>query len=61
MNTVHFESRIEAIEWIADFAEDEGHFEVLREQLNFNHIYTGTYYLDLDESISEIVLIDEKK
>lgn len=59
--TIQFQSRIEAINWIADYAEDEGHFEVLREQLNFNFIYTGRYFLDLDKSIKEVVLLGKKQ
>lgn len=53
---VSFESRLEAIDWIADHAEDEGQFEVLREQLNYNYIYTGRYYLSLDQDIPEIMM-----
>jgi len=36
-----FTTRLEAIDWIANEAENEGQFEVLREQLNFNFIYNG--------------------
>jgi hypothetical protein len=53
-----FKKRLEAIDWIAANAEDEGQFEVLREQLNFNFIYTGRYFLQIDESIQEVVLLD---
>lgn len=56
-----FESRLEAINWIADHTEDEGKFEVLREQLNFNFIYSGTYFIDLDKPIDEVILLDQKK
>lgn len=41
-----FESHLEAIAWIADQAETESHFEILREELIYNHIYTGEYFLD---------------
>jgi hypothetical protein len=58
---VEFASRLEAIHWIAEYAEDEGHFEVLREQLNYNYIYTGNYFLNLDHPIAEVVMIDEKR
>lgn len=58
---ITFETRLEAIEWIANFAEDEGQFEVLREELNFNFIYSGTYYLDLDEDVKEVVMIGHQK
>ncbi len=45
------------MDWIAGYAEDEAQFEVLREQINFNFIYTGTYFIELEEneSIPEIV------
>ena len=43
-----FESRLEAIEWLADKVENEGQFEVLREQLNYSFIYNGTYIIKLE-------------
>ena len=43
-----FESRIEAIEWLADKVENEGQFEVLREQLNYSFIYNGSYIIKLE-------------
>jgi hypothetical protein len=55
---VSFESRLEAIDWIADHSEDEGQFEVLREQLNYNYIYSGHFYLCLDEDMPEVTLND---
>ncbi len=36
---VSFDSRMEAIDWIAQNVEDEKSFETLREQLNYNFIY----------------------
>lgn len=44
-----FDSRLAAIDWIADFAQDEQQFENLREQLLFNHIYTSTYFIDVSQ------------
>ncbi len=52
---IKFQNRLEAIEWIADYAADEGMFEVLREQLNFNFIYTGTFFIDLSKPVGEVV------
>ena len=52
---------MEAIDWIANYAEDEGQFEVLREQLNFNYIYTQTYFIDISEPIAEVVLKDQSR
>ena len=56
-----FKNRLEAIDWIAENAEDEGQFEVLREQLNFNFIYTGKYFVDTDGQIMEVVLLGNDK
>ncbi len=56
---IDFENRIEAIEWIASHVDDEGQFEALREELNYNYIYTGTFYLDLDKEIGEVILLDQ--
>ena len=41
-----FNSHLEAINWIAQQAKTESHFEILREELIFNHIYTGEYFLE---------------
>ncbi len=43
-----FQNRLEAIDWIAAFVENEAQFEVLREELNFNFIYTGAFFLELE-------------
>lgn len=56
---VNFTSRLDAIEWIADYVEDEGQFEVLREQLNFNYFYYETFFLAIDESIAEVVMLEQ--
>ena len=58
---IRFKNRLEAVEWIADYVENEGQFEVLREQLNFNFIYEGAYFLDLGEEIGEVVSLDGQK
>lgn len=58
---ITFKNRLAAIDWIAKHAEDEGQFEVLREQLNFNFIYTGTYFLENADHLPEVVLLDQKK
>lgn len=57
---IKFKNRLEAIEWIADTVEDEGQFEVLREQLNFNHIYTQTFFLEMEDRPAEVVMINDK-
>ena len=59
----YFKNRIEAIDWIANHVEDEGQFEVLREQLNFNFIYTRFYFVNVNGAQMEVVLLrkyDEK-
>ena len=59
---IKFQNRLEAIDWIAKFVEDEGQFEILREQLNFNEIYTGKHFLNIDkkEMDMEVVFITTK-
>ena len=61
MKKITFENRLEAISWIAEHAEDEGQFEVMREMLNYNFIYSGAYFLDLSKPIDQVVMIDKKK
>lgn len=60
MKKMNFANRLEAIDWIAQQVEDEGQFEVLREQLNFNFIYTGMFFLELDGKIGEVILLGDK-
>ena len=55
---IKFKNRIAAIDWIANFVEDEGTFEVLREQLNFNFIYSKTYFLESPKKTLEVVWFD---
>lgn len=57
----YFQNRLEAIDWIAEQAENEGQFEVLREQLQFNFIYFGTYFLEIDEKPAEVVWLQNRK
>lgn len=57
----HFKNRLEAIDWIAEFAENEGQFEVLREQLEFNFIYTQTLFLETGKKPAEVVWLGEKE
>lgn len=54
----HFKNRLEAIDWMAEFAENEGQFEVLREQLEFNYIYTQTLFLEIGEKPAEVVWLE---
>ena len=55
-----FPTRLAAIDWIASHAKDEAHFEVLREQLNYNYIYFQIYFLDLSDTDEEIVMLSNK-
>jgi hypothetical protein len=57
---INFENRMEAIDWIAEYAEDEGQFEVLREQLSMNYILSGAFFLELDEEIGEVVFFSDR-
>lgn len=56
-----FKTRLEATDWIAARAENEGQFEVMREQLLFNYIYSGTYYIDTDTILEDVILLDDEK
>ena len=57
-----YQTRITAINWIAEYAEDEGQFEVLREQLTFNYIYYQSYFLNISkkENLAEVILLRQK-
>ena len=57
-----FQNRIEAINWIASFVDNEGQFEVLREQLTFNYIYSNSYFLNVvkKENLAEVILLKQK-
>lgn len=57
----YFQNRLEAIDWIAEYAENEGQFEVLREQLEFNFIYHGTFFLEIGGKPAEVVWLGETK
>jgi len=57
---IKFNNRLEAINWIAEFVENEGQFEILREQLIFNEIYSGTNYLHIDKMDVEVVMLEKK-
>ncbi len=57
----YFKTRLEAIDWIADNVEDEGQFEVLREQMNYNFIYTKTYFVMKDDAQKEVVLLKNNR
>lgn len=55
--TKRFQTRLQAIDWIANHAEDEAQFEVMREQLMFNHIYTGKYFVKVEKEEAEREII----
>ena len=42
---------------IAEYVEEEGQFEVLREQLNYNFIYNQEFFLELEDDIDEVILL----
>ena len=52
-----FKDHLEAIDWIANYSDDEGKFEVLREQLNMNYISHGVLFIDLTEKMGEVILL----
>ena len=54
-----FQNRLEAIDWIAKYAKNEGQFEILREQLNFNFIYHVKFFviINKDTELAEVVMM----
>lgn len=57
---IKFQSRLSAIKWIAQHSENEGQFEVLREQLTWNYIYTKEYFLQTGRATGEVVLLKSR-
>ena len=55
-----FQTRLEATDWIAARAENEGQFEAMREQVLFNFIYFGEYFIDTDTVLEDVVMLDEE-
>ncbi len=56
-----FKNRLDAINWIANHAETEGQFEVIREQLNFNYIYTNEFFISLNGPLKEVIILSNCK
>ena len=51
---VTFNTNLEGVDWIATYAKDEYQFEILREKLLFNYIYSNCYFLILDAKEDEV-------
>lgn len=54
-----FENHLEAIDWIANNTTTEAQFEIMREELNFNHIYSGEYYINPNPMDIEVVWLTD--
>ncbi len=52
---ITFTSQLEGIDWIANKVHNEHQFEILREELLYNYIYNGFYFLDMEQSQSEVL------
>ena len=52
-----FQTQMGAIDWIAHYAKDEAQFEVMREQLMYNKLYTGEFFVELnkEEALPEVI------
>lgn len=50
---ITFTSQLEGIDWIANKVQNEDQFEILREELLWNFIYFGSYFLDVEKTKSE--------
>ena len=48
---VTFETHLDGIYWIARNVEDETQFEILREELLFNYIFTKCHFITLNKAI----------
>ncbi len=48
---VQFETHLDGIYWIARNVKDEVQFEILREELLFNYIFTKSHFLTLNKNI----------
>lgn len=46
---ITFITQLQGINWIAEKAPNEQQFEILREELLFNYIYSGRYFLDIEK------------
>ena len=57
----YFKTRLEAIDWIARHVENEGQFEVMREELLFNELRTNRLFLDWPEELPEVISLDSSK
>jgi hypothetical protein len=52
---ITFTSQLEGIDWIVTKVQNETQFEILREELLFNYIYTGRYFLDMQQTKLEML------
>ena len=41
-----FTTHMEAINWLSDHSRNEAHFEIMREELKYNYIASGHYFVD---------------
>ncbi len=61
MITKAFKTKIEAVDWIAQQVDNEGQFEVAREEMNMNFIKMGKIIVNLDAGDKEVVTFDSNK
>lgn len=52
---ITFTNQLQGINWIANKVENEDQFEVLREEMLFNYIYSGYYFLDTSKSKADLL------
>ena len=52
---ITFATQLEGIDWIANHVENETQFEILKEELLFNYIYTERFFVYLDKKMSEVL------
>ncbi len=42
---IYFKSQLEGVLWMAQHADGETHFKILREEMDLNHLLTDTYFI----------------
>lgn len=41
-----FNNHMEAMNWLSDHSRNEAHFEIMREELKYNFVDSGEYFVD---------------
>jgi len=55
-----FANHLDGVDWIAENAKNEAHFDILLEDLNLNHIYSGEHFINMSTVKIEMTLLAVK-